>query len=236
MRDACTGAPASPSVANAAAVSTASRTSSRSERFVGRPVVVGGNMCSAIYERVRTERARCGIPRLRSARNLALQRAISAQNLQSILQIGPPGTLAAMVHLRIVSPPDLTDAVIEVLDCTPSVINIVRLGEPARRPDGDMILCDVAREDASVILSDLQGPRRPREWARSRSRSIDTAISRYADAAETPRARRAGRRRRLGGGRGADDRERRAVRRVPALHGARRADRGGRHLPRLARS
>ena len=44
---------------------------------------------------------------------------------------------------------------IEVLDCTPSVINIVRLGEPARRPDGDVILCDVAREDASVILSDL---------------------------------------------------------------------------------
>ena len=79
-----------------------------------------------------------------------------AQNLQSILQIGPPGTLAAMVHLRIVSPPDLTDAVIDVLDCTPSVVNIVRLGEPARRPDGDMILCDVAREDASVILSDLK--------------------------------------------------------------------------------
>jgi hypothetical protein len=28
-------------------VSTASRTSSRSERFLGRPVIVGGNMCSA---------------------------------------------------------------------------------------------------------------------------------------------------------------------------------------------
>ena len=41
------GACASPSVANSAAVSTAERTSSRSERFIGRPVVVGGNMCSS---------------------------------------------------------------------------------------------------------------------------------------------------------------------------------------------
>ena len=38
------GACASPSVANSAAVRTASRTISRSERFFGRPVVVGGNV------------------------------------------------------------------------------------------------------------------------------------------------------------------------------------------------
>jgi uncharacterized hydrophobic protein (TIGR00271 family) len=88
-----------------------------------------------------------------------------------------------MVHLRIVSPPDVTDAVMEVLDCTPSVVNIVRLAEPARRPDGDMILCDVAREDASVILSDLKALGIHENGSISLA-IVDTAISRYADAAE----------------------------------------------------
>jgi uncharacterized hydrophobic protein (TIGR00271 family) len=61
-----------------------------------------------------------------------------------------------MVHLRIVSPPDRTEAVLEVLDCTPSVINVIVLPDAARRPRGDVILCDVAREDTSVILRDLK--------------------------------------------------------------------------------
>jgi len=61
-----------------------------------------------------------------------------------------------MVHLRIVSPPDLTDRVREVLTSTPAVIDIVELAGAARRPDGDVILCDVAREDTSVVLGDLK--------------------------------------------------------------------------------
>ena len=88
-----------------------------------------------------------------------------------------------MVHLRIVSPPDCTDAVLEILERAPSVINIIQLSEAARRPDGDVILCDVAREDASVILGDLK-----RLGLHERGSitldEIDTAISRYAEAAE----------------------------------------------------
>lgn len=61
-----------------------------------------------------------------------------------------------MVHLRIVAPPDLADRVIEQLEDLGSVTNIIRLPGAARRPDGDVILCDVAREDASVILADLR--------------------------------------------------------------------------------
>jgi hypothetical protein len=61
-----------------------------------------------------------------------------------------------MVHLRIVSPPELTERVMDVLTGAASVINIIRLDGCARRPDGDVILCDVAREDASVILGDLK--------------------------------------------------------------------------------
>jgi uncharacterized hydrophobic protein (TIGR00271 family) len=67
------------------------------------------------------------------------------------------GTLPrAMVHLRIVSPPDLTDRVMDVVTGSQAVINIIRLDGAARRPDGDVILCDVAREDASVVVSDLK--------------------------------------------------------------------------------
>ena len=62
-----------------------------------------------------------------------------------------------MVHLRIVSPPDRTEQVLEVLECTPAVINVIVLEGAARTPDGDVILCDVAREDASVVLVRPQG-------------------------------------------------------------------------------
>ena len=53
---------ASPSVANASAVSTASRTSAANERFCGRrDAVSGGNMCSESYDRGRTETAKSGV-------------------------------------------------------------------------------------------------------------------------------------------------------------------------------
>ncbi len=88
-----------------------------------------------------------------------------------------------MVHLQIVSPPGRTDDVLGILDCTPSVINIIRLPAAARRPDGDVILADVAREDASVILEDLKRLNIHEDGSISLE-LIDTAISKYAEAAE----------------------------------------------------
>lgn len=61
-----------------------------------------------------------------------------------------------MLHLRIVSPHESTDRVVEILECTASVCNIVLLPQAARRPRGDLVLCDVPREDASVVLADLR--------------------------------------------------------------------------------
>jgi hypothetical protein len=55
-----------------------------------------------------------------------------------------------MVHLRLVVPPDRTAKALSTLESVPSVCNIVRLENAARRPDGDLVLCDVAREDASL--------------------------------------------------------------------------------------
>ena len=61
-----------------------------------------------------------------------------------------------MVHLRIVAPADLTAAALRVLEQSPTVCNIVVLRGAALRPAGDVLLCDVAREAASLVLSDLQ--------------------------------------------------------------------------------
>ena len=88
-----------------------------------------------------------------------------------------------MIHLRIVSPPDLTNQVMEVLTGTTSVINIIELGSAARRPDGDVILCDVAREDASVVIGDLK-TLGVHEQGSIVLAPIDTAISRAAERAE----------------------------------------------------
>jgi uncharacterized hydrophobic protein (TIGR00271 family) len=88
-----------------------------------------------------------------------------------------------MVHLRIVSPPDLTAQVMDVLTRTASVINIVRLDDAARRPDGDAIMCDVAREDASVIIGDLKALDL-HDRGSITLEQVDTAISKAAEEAE----------------------------------------------------
>jgi uncharacterized hydrophobic protein (TIGR00271 family) len=69
---------------------------------------------------------------------------------------GADTLLSRMVHLRIVAPEDLAHQALELLYGADSVVNVVHLHGAARKPDGDVILCDVAREEASVIISDLK--------------------------------------------------------------------------------
>ncbi|MGH3143903.1 MAG: DUF389 domain-containing protein, partial [Gaiellales bacterium] len=61
-----------------------------------------------------------------------------------------------MNHLRIVSPSERAPDVLRVLEGSPSVVNVIHLPNAARSPKGDVILCDVAREDTSVVLGDLR--------------------------------------------------------------------------------
>ena len=61
-----------------------------------------------------------------------------------------------MVHLRIVVPSHNAEHALDLLQATPSVCNLIYLERAAYKPEGDVILCDVAREDASVIVSDLK--------------------------------------------------------------------------------
>lgn len=61
-----------------------------------------------------------------------------------------------MVHLRIVVPSDRSEKVMGLLETTPSTCNLVYLPGAARQPRGDVVLCDVAREDASIVIEDLK--------------------------------------------------------------------------------
>jgi uncharacterized hydrophobic protein (TIGR00271 family) len=88
-----------------------------------------------------------------------------------------------MVHLRLVVPSYQSEHALELLKATPSVSNLVFLERAAHRPEGDMILCDVAREDASVIISDLRELDIDREGSIALE-EIDSMISAVADVAE----------------------------------------------------
>jgi len=84
-----------------------------------------------------------------------------------------------VIHLRIVAPHDTSDQVLELLEDSRSVINVILLEGVARKPDGDVILCDVAREDASVIIDDLRELGIPERGSISME-YIDTQISEAA--------------------------------------------------------
>jgi uncharacterized hydrophobic protein (TIGR00271 family) len=61
-----------------------------------------------------------------------------------------------MVHLRLIAPPSLAESAYRVVRDHPSALNVVRLRGAAEHPDGDLILCDVAREDASLVVAELR--------------------------------------------------------------------------------
>jgi uncharacterized hydrophobic protein (TIGR00271 family) len=61
-----------------------------------------------------------------------------------------------VVHLRVVAPPALAEPVYRFLLDHPSALNVVRLRGVAAKPDGDLVLCDLAREDASVVVAELR--------------------------------------------------------------------------------
>jgi uncharacterized hydrophobic protein (TIGR00271 family) len=61
-----------------------------------------------------------------------------------------------MIHLRIVTRGGKSQRALELLEGSDSVSNVVYLANAARSPAGDVIFADVAREDASVVISDLR--------------------------------------------------------------------------------
>jgi uncharacterized hydrophobic protein (TIGR00271 family) len=88
-----------------------------------------------------------------------------------------------MVHLRVVAPEELSDRVVHLLCAAEAVTNVVRFRDVAHKPEGDLILCDIAREDASVIIDDLKDMGIP-ERGSIAVELIDSSISKVATAAE----------------------------------------------------
>jgi uncharacterized hydrophobic protein (TIGR00271 family) len=85
-------------------------------------------------------------------------------------------------HLRIVSATARTDDVVAFLEADDATTNLVVLPGAARQPAGDVVLCDVAREDTSVILADL------RRLGVTRDGSIALESVELADSDEARRA------------------------------------------------
>ena len=88
-----------------------------------------------------------------------------------------------MVHLRIVAPDWLAERVLELLRESRSVVNVIYLKGAAQKPEGDVILADVTREDASVIVDDLRELRVP-DHGSVAIELVDTEISEAGEQAE----------------------------------------------------
>ena len=88
-----------------------------------------------------------------------------------------------MFHVRIVAPQDVSVQILALLREAPSAVNVIFMEGVATKPDGDLILADVAREDVSVLISDLR-EMDIHERGSIALHAIDTAISRVAKDAE----------------------------------------------------
>jgi hypothetical protein len=61
-----------------------------------------------------------------------------------------------MLHLRIITPPDLTAALLEELDDDPGVTHITADRGAATQPPGDLVSCDVVRASVNPLLRRLR--------------------------------------------------------------------------------
>jgi uncharacterized hydrophobic protein (TIGR00271 family) len=61
-----------------------------------------------------------------------------------------------MIHLRVVSPPDITEALLPALRAEPAVRNLIVLRSAVSRPDGDAVHFDVSRGAADDVVGRLR--------------------------------------------------------------------------------
>lgn len=91
--------------------------------------------------------------------------------------------LRSVLHLRVIAPPERTDAVVDLLSSEPGATAIVVLPGSSRAPLGDLVTADLAREAANHVLERLE-----RLGLRASGsitlQELDTTISRAAERAE----------------------------------------------------
>ncbi|MFJ4779724.1 DUF389 domain-containing protein [Streptomyces sp. NPDC088762] len=88
-----------------------------------------------------------------------------------------------MLHLRMITPPHLTDQVVSLIDQTVGTTHLVVLTGAARNPEGDVVLCDVAREAAGELLQEMRTLGIDQSGSIA-VENIDLSISKRADEAE----------------------------------------------------
>ncbi|QFZ17988.1 DUF389 domain-containing protein [Saccharothrix syringae] len=88
-----------------------------------------------------------------------------------------------MLHLRVVSPVDRTDGVLDLLGAHPGVTHVVLLRGAAVDPAGDVVEADVAREAADEVVASLCALGVDRSGGMTLEQ-VDTALSDAADRAE----------------------------------------------------
>jgi uncharacterized hydrophobic protein (TIGR00271 family) len=93
-----------------------------------------------------------------------------------------------VIHLRVVSPPDVTESLIPLLHTEPAVMNLTVLRGAVSNPDGDAVHFDVLHGAANEVIGHL------RELGLDQRGSIvlenvDTSISALADRAASRRGR-----------------------------------------------
>ncbi|MET9501295.1 DUF389 domain-containing protein [Streptomyces sp. NPDC006622] len=88
-----------------------------------------------------------------------------------------------MLHLRLITPPDSTADAVRLIENTVGTTHLVVMPGAARDPEGDVVMCDVAREAGDQLLSGLQelGLEKTGSIA---VENIDLSLSARADKAE----------------------------------------------------
>ncbi|MGW7520002.1 DUF389 domain-containing protein [Streptomyces sp. NPDC054796] len=89
-----------------------------------------------------------------------------------------------MLHLRMITPHDRTETVVELLRTTVGTAHLAVLAGAARDPEGDVVMCDVAREAADDLIGELRGLGLPADGCIT-VENIDLSLSERADKAET---------------------------------------------------
>jgi uncharacterized hydrophobic protein (TIGR00271 family) len=60
------------------------------------------------------------------------------------------------LHLRAICPPELTEQVLKQLEASPAVTHLCVSPGAARKPAGDVVTCDIAREAATAVIEALR--------------------------------------------------------------------------------
>ncbi|MEV6577048.1 DUF389 domain-containing protein [Streptomyces sp. NPDC051582] len=88
-----------------------------------------------------------------------------------------------MLHLRLITPANRTEAVVKAIESTVGTTHLVVLSGAAREPRGDVVMCDVAREAGDELLQELRQLGIEEDGSIA-VENIDLSLSRRADAAE----------------------------------------------------